>query len=742
MLLRKSFAVKVLDSQFANNDTVFARFRQEALISSSLGHPAIVQVVDFYQHEDGRPCMVMEYLRGKDLGDTLNERKSLPPEEVVQIVEQVAGALQAVHNRDIVHRDINPGNIFLAEAPEGEVRAKVLDFGISKIKHPGEGVSALTADQTILGTPHFMSPEQAMGQVGDVDWRTDIFALGTIAYYALSGQLPFNAPSLPGVLLQIAKSEPVSITELVSEMSDQVNLVLLKAMSKDKADRYQQVKQFSTEFSDALASGAGQAPGPDVGMDMQMTVVDLDPVIPHIEEEDRQASSSEPVDPEAPSEVGPEPAAKPVNEMTMVLPLDELVEADELAMAGVDAQTEESAAGSLADEDGAKDKKTVESKAIKVTAKDPEGEANPEDMKTVERAAGPADMKDPSDEGDKEHQKAAQMAFNTDDATEPMAEPGVDEMKTVEFSGGSAAAKELWSEIRTDDPKTVRLQGEQPDEDSHPSVALDTAPPAGLKDFPPQGASPAPGKAAFPVKKVAVVALLLVALVGAYLLLRDKGEVGAAKAEPPLATNKEPSREQSSVGSSPHEQRAPKGPTAAKETPQEKSKASPSETTPPSKKVKMPETPRSGAEEPPPAPRERVAPEPRRGSSTKPVASPPPGEMILLTLQVTPRSSRILLNGKQVSENPVKLPKSMNQYKLRIEAAGYKAYEDFLQANMSKTLKVNLRKITPKQKRPSRQAKTNRPGGAAKNESEGFSTLSEPKRKRKRKPKKKKTEEY
>jgi len=252
--LGKSFAVKVLDPRFAENENVFARFKREALIASSLGHPAIVQVVDFYLHEDGRPCMVMEYLEGRDLGEALKDRGSLPPNEVIEIVEQVGGALQAVHDRDIVHRDMKPGNVFLVEGPDGLMQAKVLDFGISKIKNPEDGIETLTTNHTILGTPHFMSPEQALGEVGDVDWRTDIFALGTICYYALSGKLPFNAPSLHGVLVKIQSMEAQPITGLVPGLPGKVHLVLQKAMAKDKEARYQRVEQFTAELRVALAT--------------------------------------------------------------------------------------------------------------------------------------------------------------------------------------------------------------------------------------------------------------------------------------------------------------------------------------------------------------------------------------------------------------------------------------------------------------------------------------------------------
>ena len=324
--LNKSFAVKVLDPRFAENETIFARFKREALISSSLGHPAIVQVSDFYIHDDGRPCMVMEYLEGKDLGVVLKDRKCLPPEEMVDIVEQVAGALQAVHERDIVHRDMKPGNIFLVDAPDEHLQAKVLDFGISKFKNPDDGVETLTTTNTILGTPHFMSPEQALGEVGDVDWRTDIFALATICYYAMSGKLPFNAPSLHGVLVKIQTMDPAPINGLAPGVSDRVHLVLQKAMAKDKADRYERVEQFATDLREALTASVDPAPDeePESAPGMA-TMIDMQPV-PSEEVEQAQEQVSLPDETpqaEKPEEPAQQQEADP--NQTNVLPLDELM---------------------------------------------------------------------------------------------------------------------------------------------------------------------------------------------------------------------------------------------------------------------------------------------------------------------------------------------------------------------------------------------------------------------------------
>jgi len=349
--LNKSFAVKVLDPRFAEHDTVFARFKREALIASSLGHPAIVQVVDFYLHDDGRPCMVMEHLQGSDLGEVLNERKSLPPEELMPIISQVAGALQAVHDKKIVHRDMKPGNIFLADQEDGTIQAKVLDFGISKIKNPDDGVDTLTANHTILGTPHFMSPEQALGEVGDVDWRTDIFALATICYYSMSGMLPFNAPSLHGVLVKIQTLEPARIVGLAPEVSGGVHLVLQKAMAKEKENRYERVEQFALELQQALAAdGGAKTEAEERKSPVYATMVDREASHPAEPVESTEAAPrgvvgpavrEQPVDPtsetiEQGSLASPAPTSREHSNpnITNVLPLDELLEESSHAAVG------------------------------------------------------------------------------------------------------------------------------------------------------------------------------------------------------------------------------------------------------------------------------------------------------------------------------------------------------------------------------------------------------------------------
>ena len=251
-LRKQRFAIKVLHQKMAESKQIFTRFQREAEIATEIGHPNIVYVLDFYE-EQGLPCMVMEYLEGQDLHQRLDGGVRLAPGEVLEIVRQVGGALQAVHDKGIVHRDLKPANIFLVKRADGSTKVKVLDFGISKIRDS----STLTGDSAVLGTPHYMSPEQGEGQVKDVDHRTDIFALGTICYQALTGVRPFDAPTLLGVIRAICDKQPEPLTVHVPGLGEGVDAVINRALAKRKEDRYDRARDFVADLAEALEGVAG-----------------------------------------------------------------------------------------------------------------------------------------------------------------------------------------------------------------------------------------------------------------------------------------------------------------------------------------------------------------------------------------------------------------------------------------------------------------------------------------------------
>lgn len=247
-LKKKKFAIKILKTSFAANKVPYARFRREAEIATELGHPNIVEVFDFYETETGLPCMVMELLEGEDLEARLERCRHLSPSELIKILDQVGSALQAAHDQGIVHRDLKPANIFLAAAEEQE-EIKLLDFGVSKIKH---SKTKLTGDVAVFGTPQYMSPEQGMGQTRSVDQTTDIFALGVICYQALSGRLPFDGETIPGTIHLICYEDPTPITDIVPALPRAVHRVLGRALAKARQNRYQGVTHLVEDLKKAL----------------------------------------------------------------------------------------------------------------------------------------------------------------------------------------------------------------------------------------------------------------------------------------------------------------------------------------------------------------------------------------------------------------------------------------------------------------------------------------------------------
>lgn len=242
-LAGKKVAIKTLHAELSS-DEVFARFKREADIASRLDHPNIVKVLDYKQLPDGTPYIVYEYLQGESLADRLAKIGALPVAEVLTILRQVGSALAAAHRAGIVHRDLKPQNIFLSPSEvDGHATevAKVLDFGISKI-HGSQTVK--TMESSLLGTPQYMAPEQANSQHALVDEKTDIFALGVIAYEMLSGKAAFSGASIPEVVFRVVYEQPTPLLTLVPSLPQPVVAAIEKAMAKSGADRYPTVPQF------------------------------------------------------------------------------------------------------------------------------------------------------------------------------------------------------------------------------------------------------------------------------------------------------------------------------------------------------------------------------------------------------------------------------------------------------------------------------------------------------------------
>jgi serine/threonine-protein kinase len=242
------YALKVLRRERAGDPEAVDRFRREAEVASGLRHPHIVQVIDFDVRSDGAPFLVMERLEGEDLKEHLRRVGPLPLARVASLCEQIASALEAAHERGVVHRDLKPENVFLAavRGARGDF-AKVLDFGISKVRAAS---TRLTGDRTILGTPHYMAPEQARG-LDAIDGRADQFALAAIAYEMLAGTEAFQGEDATAILYQVVHETPPRLAGATALASPAVDAVLRRGLAKDPAARFPNVTAFASALSEA-----------------------------------------------------------------------------------------------------------------------------------------------------------------------------------------------------------------------------------------------------------------------------------------------------------------------------------------------------------------------------------------------------------------------------------------------------------------------------------------------------------
>jgi len=230
-------ALKVMNADFLRDELFVKRFKQEAVMCRKLQHPNAVQVDDIDEAEDGRPFIVMEYVAGRSLRDVIQGESPMPVRRVCRIARQVASALDAAHRLGMVHRDIKPANILVLSTLEGD-EAKVLDFGIAKLRESRAGDTTagltLTGPGMVVGTPPYMSPEQALGKRGDeLDGRSDLYSLGIVMYQMLTGELPFAADSTVAMLLAHIQALPAPLCGRPGlEIPEPVAHVVMKCLEK------------------------------------------------------------------------------------------------------------------------------------------------------------------------------------------------------------------------------------------------------------------------------------------------------------------------------------------------------------------------------------------------------------------------------------------------------------------------------------------------------------------------------
>jgi eukaryotic-like serine/threonine-protein kinase len=255
--LRRRVAVKVLGSELAGVASALARFEQEAEVISRLNHPNIVTVLDFDRTESGEPYLVMELLQGESLAATLERCTLLPAREAVRVAVQVASGLEAAHRASIVHRDLKPANVFLLDVHGQSPVVKLLDFGISK--YP-PGARGLTGQFAVIGTPEYMSPEQAAGRTSLVDHRADQYSLAVITYEMLSGRVPFTGETVADILRGVLSEPPAPVSSLLPTLPADLDAVLGRALAKDPEQRYPSIAEFALALDAAIGQLASQPP--------------------------------------------------------------------------------------------------------------------------------------------------------------------------------------------------------------------------------------------------------------------------------------------------------------------------------------------------------------------------------------------------------------------------------------------------------------------------------------------------
>ena len=254
--IRKTFAIKVLSSEFAHKPDLVERFLQEARAASMIQQQNVVEITDFGDTPDGSVFFVMEHLRGEDLSDTVKSGGALAWDRVKNIMLQVCDALAAAHDAGIIHRDMKPENCFRISRAGNDDFIKVLDFGIAKVtSDEGEGGKGLTRTGMIFGTPEYMSPEQAQGQ--KADHRVDVYASGVIMYELLTGRVPFTADTFMGILTKhmFDVPEAPSAVNPNNGITQEMEAIMLKAMQKDRELRFTDMREMKIAI-EGVGTGA------------------------------------------------------------------------------------------------------------------------------------------------------------------------------------------------------------------------------------------------------------------------------------------------------------------------------------------------------------------------------------------------------------------------------------------------------------------------------------------------------
>jgi tRNA A-37 threonylcarbamoyl transferase component Bud32 len=246
-VIGKKVALKAIHPELSRNAEVVSRFVTEAKSVNQIGHEHIVDIADFGTTPGGEFYFIMEYLQGEALSDRLKRENRLDATRAMVIGAQIADALDASHSHGIIHRDLKPENIFLVSRGGSKDFVKVLDFGLAKLTQTEEKVSHKTRAGSVMGTPYYMAPEQCEGKA-EIDPRADIYSLGVLMFEMLTGKVPFGGDGYGEIIVKHITMPPPSVRSLVPELSPELDLILFRALAKDRTQRFQTMG----ELRDAL----------------------------------------------------------------------------------------------------------------------------------------------------------------------------------------------------------------------------------------------------------------------------------------------------------------------------------------------------------------------------------------------------------------------------------------------------------------------------------------------------------
>jgi len=253
--IHRRVAIKVLHASVSGKADVVQRFEREAQAAGRIGSEHIVEVLDLGNLPSGERFMVMEYLDGESLGQRIKKRKRLTPHELAPILHALLEGLAAAHEAGIVHRDLKPDNVYLINTKNLRDFVKILDFGVSKFSAIGDSDMHETKAGAIMGTPYYMSPEQARG--GQIDARSDLYSVGVVMYQAITGRLPFQAQTFNELVFKIALESPEPAELVVPNLDQMFAQIIARSMLREAHLRFQSAREFQAMIAQWMMTNPG-----------------------------------------------------------------------------------------------------------------------------------------------------------------------------------------------------------------------------------------------------------------------------------------------------------------------------------------------------------------------------------------------------------------------------------------------------------------------------------------------------